>query len=143
MKPVVSKPNPEADRWLMDFWEFWKARPDSESVLSDINNSCAEIFRSNRDSSVSYNSPTEFEGFPAVVQPSIAEHQQLCDKIPGLYHFDPKLMPKALMNSEKSFETEKSFSRFIRALHRLANSSGVGEFVRKHLAEADLKVTCP
>jgi sacsin len=143
MRPVVPTPNPEADKWLTDFWEFWDGSPDAEALSSDITNSCAQIFRSTREGRVNYASPTDFQSFPAVVEPSILEHQQLCAKIPGLYHFEPKLMPKALLNGERSLYNKDSFSRLVRALSTLAKPSGVGEFVKQHLVQADLKVPFP
>jgi sacsin len=116
---------------------------NSSKSFSTGFNSRAKIFRATRDGHVSYTSPAEFQEFPAVVQPSSLEHQQLCDKIPGLYHFDPKLMPISLMNSEKSFHNEESFYRFVRALRALAGPSGIGLFVKTHLGLTDLKVTFP
>ena len=141
MKPPVSAPNPEAERWLANFWEFWNASLDS--TTSNTINSQAKIFRATRDGLVSYASPAEFQEFPAVVQPSSLEHQQLCDNIPGLYHFDPKLMPNSLMNSEKSFSNEESFYRFVQALSALAGASRIGLFVKTHLGLTDLEVRFP
>jgi hypothetical protein len=90
-----------------------------------------------------YATPVEFQQLPAVVEPSIFEHQQLCGKIPGLYRFNTKFMPKYLMKNEISFQNDASFYRFVRALRKLAelaDFSGVGIFVKTYLDEADIKV---
>jgi sacsin len=140
MRPVVSTPNPEAERWLTEFWEFWNGNIDSSLPLSNIDDFGVKIFRATRDGVDTYATPVEFQQLAAVVEPSTSVHQELCDKIPGLYRFNAKFMPKSLMNNEKSFHKDISFYRFVRALRLLAGYSGVGTFVETHLDPADVKV---
>ena len=140
MRPVVSTPNPEAERWLTEFWKFWNGNIDSSLLSSNIDNFGVKIFRATRDGVGTYATPVEFHQLAAVVEPSIFEHQRLCDKIPGLYRFNTEFMPKSLMDNEKSFYKDISFYRFVQALRVLAGHSEVGTFVETHLDPADVKV---
>jgi sacsin len=88
-----------------------------------------------------YASPQELEKLPAVVEPSIGEQKELCDKIPGLWRFHPDLMPKLLADNERSFYHEASFYRFIRSMRFLSGQSGIGVFIKTHLDTTSLKVS--
>ena len=78
----------------------------------------------------------------AVVEPSLAEHQQLCNNFPELWRFDQKFMPKAFEATEKTFACSASFFRYIKALKCLASKAGqtLGVFVRNNLYSEDLRV---
>jgi len=109
----------------------------------DIADYDAKIFRALLNGSELYATPGEFQRLPAVVEPSIEEHQKLCDSIPGLYRFCPKFMPKSLAGTGSSFNKEVSFIRFIRALQMLAKSSNLEleAFIRANLDVSTLKVS--
>jgi sacsin len=140
MRPVVSTPNPEAEGWLTEFWKFWNGNMDSSLPSSNIDAFGAKVFRATRDCVDTYATPVEFQQLAAVVEPSVFEHQRLCDKIPGLYRFNTKFMPKSLTDNEKSFHKDISFYRFVRALRVLAGHTGVGTFVETHLDPVNIKV---
>ena len=143
MKPKVSTLDSKEERWLTHFWEFWNGNNESSLPLSNIDDLSVEILRATCDGVDMHATPIEFQQLPAVVEPSMFEHQQLCDKIPGLYRFNTKFMPKYLMKKENSFHNDASFYRFVRALRKLAelaDFSGVGIFVKTYLDEADMKV---
>ncbi|RDL30678.1 Uncharacterized protein BP5553_10023 [Venustampulla echinocandica] len=140
MKPIVSAPNPEADAWLTKFWEFWNGNINSPKYSSAIDASDAQLFRSTCNGVDRYATPIQFRQLPAVVEPSIGQHQRLCDKIPGLYRFNPNMMPSLLTENEKPLYKEASFYRFIRALRILASDTGMGTFVKIHLDLDDIKI---
>jgi sacsin len=140
MRPVVSTPNPEAEEWLTEFWKFWNGNIDSSLPSSNIDALEVKIFRATRGCVDTYATPVEFQQLATVVEPSISEHQRLCDKIPGLYRFNTKFMPKSLVDNERSFHKDVSFYRFVRALRILAGHNGVGTFVETHLDPVDVKV---
>jgi sacsin len=140
MKPTVSTPNDDEDKWLTEFWKFWNSHIDSSLPSSNIDTLNVEIFGASRDRVRIYATPVAFHTLPAVVEPSTGEHQQLCDRIPGLYRFNTKFMPKSLLDKEKSFSSEDSFYRLIRAVRILSSQTGVGAFVKTHLDLANLKV---
>lgn len=146
MKPVVLSPTPDENKWLSEFWKYWNTNIDSSLPSSNINTLNAEIFgatQSTPNEVQFYTSPPVFHELPAVVEPSIGEHQQLCDKIPGLWRFSPKFMPTLLAEKERSFYSEPSFYRFIRALRSLSGQAGIGAFLKTHLDAANLKVRFP
>lgn len=135
--------NPEADEWLAEFWDYWNKSsediaPSSKIVIDDL----PEVFRAIYNTTGLYLKPSYLPFLPAVVEPSIPEHLQLCGKFPGLWRLNNKFMPKTLKESESSFSKSASFFRFIRALRTLATEDGgkLGGFVKKHLAIDDLKV---
>ena len=138
--PVVSTPTLDTDKWLIEFWKFWN---DNTSTSPEIDSWDVEVFQATLNGTKRYATPTEFQQLPAVIEPSIREHQELCDKIPGLYRFDPKFMPKSLITSRSSFYSPASFSGFIQALHTLAKDSGIGPFVQTHLGVSHLEVSYP
>lgn len=143
MKPKVSTLDSKEERWLTQFWEFWNGNIESSLPSSNIDDLSVQILRATCDGVDMHATPVEFQQLPAVVEPSIFEHQQLCGKIPGLYRFNTKFMPKYLMKNENSFHNDASFYRFVRALRKLAelaDFSGVGIFVKTYLDEADMKV---
>ncbi len=151
LKPEVSTPvvasaaNPEGDKWLTEFWEYWNGSIDSCLDSSNLDNLAVRIFRATRGGVEEYISPLAFHRLPAVIEPSIGEHQQLCSKIPGIHLCNPKFMPKLLVDDEKSFNKEESFYRFIRALRILARQAGVGigTFVAANLDLNHVKVMFP
>jgi len=140
MKPAVSTPSADADKWLTEFWKFWNSNIDSSLPSSNIDTLNIEILGASRDGVQIYATPVAFHTLPAVVEPSAREHQQLCNNIPGIYRFNTKFMPKSLMDKEKSFSSEDSFYRLIRALRILSSQTGVGAFVKTHLDVTNLKV---
>jgi sacsin len=141
MKPSVSTPSADEDKWLMEFWKYWNSNVDSSLPSSNIDTITAMIFRGTSNGHPFYVSPLAFHGLPAVVEPLIGEHQQLCDKIPALWRFNPDFMPTSLTEKERSFYSEASLYRFIHALRVLSGQSGIATFVRTHLGVANLKVT--
>jgi sacsin len=142
MKPSVSTPSAGEDRWLTEFWKYWNSNVDSSLPSSNIDTMTAMIFRGKLNGRPFYASPKAFHGLPAVVEPSIGEHQQLCDKIPGLWCFNPNFIPTSLTEEEGSFYSEASLYRFIHALRVLSGQGGIATFVKTHLDVANLKVTC-
>lgn len=145
MKPAaVSTPSADEDIWLTKFWKYWNSNIDSFLLSSNIGMLDAKIFgatHSRLSGTHLYASPREFNRLPAVVEPLSGEHKKLCDKIPGLWRFNPDLMPKSMANKERSFFSEASFYRFIRSLRLLSGQSGIGTFVKTHLDAASLKVS--
>jgi sacsin len=141
IKPVVSTPDADEDKWLLKFWKYWNSSIDATLPAADINTVSAKIFKGTVNATPFYASPATFRTVPAVVEPDNGENKQLCEKIPGLWCFDNKFMPKALVESEKSLYSEASFSRFIRALRQLSVHNGIANFVKTHLSASDLKVS--
>jgi sacsin len=135
--------NPKDDEWLTAFWDYWNKNSvaAAPSSITSIDN-FPGVFRVMRGTASFYVQPQLLGGLPAVVEPSVAEHQQLCDKFPKLCRFDDKFMPKTLKDEEKSFDYSASFFRFIRALKSLAieEDETLGGFVSEHLGTKDLKV---
>jgi sacsin len=139
MKPAaVSTPSADEDIWLTEFWKYWNSNIDSLLPSSNIGMLDAKIFRathSRLNGTYLYASPREFNRLPAVVEPSSGEQKKLCDKIPGLWRFNPDLMPKSMADKERSFSYGASFYRL------LSGQSGIGTFVKTHLDAASLKVS--
>jgi sacsin len=136
-KATSSTPNPETDKWLTEFWKFWNASIDTPPEIEDLD---VAIFRTALDGTQKYATPSEFYQLPAVVEPADSAHQKLCDKILGLYRFDPKFMPKSLSDSHTSFQKSDSFYKFVRALRMLAGDTGIGTFVQTLLDVSHLEV---
>lgn len=137
----ASLPNSSPDDWLSKFWQFWnKPSLEDRPSIDDVD---VNIFRAKCRGVERYHTPAQFDLIPAVVEPSISDHRAVCDKLPGLYRFDPKFMPKTLMGAETSFHREESFCRLIRALRLLANLANidVGTLIRTHLDEPQLEVS--
>jgi sacsin len=135
--------NPERDEWLAKFWDYWNKSLEDIASSSKIDiDDLPGIFRAIVNNTGLYLKPRYLHSSPAVVEPSIAEHQRLCGKFPGLWRFNNKFMPKPLRESESSFSKCASFCRFIRALKALASKDRekLGGFVKKRLAIEDLKV---
>ena len=132
--------NPEVDEWLAEFWDYWNK--SSEDIAPSYIDDLPEVFRAIYDTTGVYLKPSHLPFLPAVVEPSIPEHLQLCGKFPGLWRLNNKFMPETLKECESSFLTSASFCRFIRALKTLASKGWetLGGFVKKHLAIEDLKV---
>lgn len=142
-RTVPTVVNPEVDEWLAKFWDYWnKSSEDIASSSKIVIDDLPGVFRAVRHTIGLYLKPLYLHSLPAVIEPSIAEHKQLCDKFPGLWRFNNKFMPKTLRESESSFSKSASFFRFIKALRALAIEDGekLGGFVKKHLAIDDLKV---
>ncbi|KAG0646208.1 hypothetical protein D0Z07_8415 [Hyphodiscus hymeniophilus] len=133
----------EGDEWLTDFWAYW----NKHSVVADTPpaidiSTLPGVYRATCGSDSFYVDPLMLDEPPAVVEPSLPDHQQICDKFPELWRFDQKLMPKGLRDTEKSFTKSASFFRFIRAVSCLARKKGdtLGDFAAKHMSIEDLKV---
>jgi sacsin len=140
MRPKVSTPNSGSDEWLIRFWQYWN-KPSLEDP-PDIDDIDVDIFRATFCGIELYATPAQFYGIPAVVEPSVSDHQALCDRFPSLYRFDTKFMPKTLRETEASFYREPSFYRFIKALSRIAPSNTrLGSFVQTHLDVSHLVVS--
>ena len=133
----------EADEWLTNFWNYWNQSSDDPTSPSNIAiDDIPGLFRATCNSTSFYTQLSQLDLLPAVVEPSNAEHQQLCHKFPELWRFDNKFMPKTLRDSESSFSKNTSFLRLIKALKELAVRDGktLGAFVMKHLDSDNLKV---
>jgi sacsin len=117
---------PAGEFWLGEFWEYWNGSMESFLPSSGLESITEEIYLATCDGLDKPLSPALFDLLPAVVDPSIGEHQQLCSKIPGLYRCNTKFIPKSLMNDENSFYKENSFYRLVRALRTLAVLAGIG-----------------
>ncbi len=132
--------NLETDKWLAEFWKFWNAKTNDTSLApAEIDISSVKIFRVVLGDTEMYASPKEFFELSSVVESSVVKHQQLMAKIPGLYRFNGKFMPKYHLERESSLELEYSFYRFILALRLLAGDSGIEKFVKGHLDEDSIK----
>jgi sacsin len=140
LKPSSLTPNPEGDKWLGEFWEFWNKHTDSSLPWLTVDDLNIPIFRARRSGVDSYATPVQFHEYPAVVEPSVIQHQKLCDKTPGLYQFDPKFMPTSLRDSEVSLSKNVSFCKFVRAMRKLAGPTWTKNFVEAHLDIAQVKV---
>jgi sacsin len=145
LMPVVSTPYPEGDKWLSEFWRYWNGNIDSCLPSSNLNSIKSKVFRARVGEVDTYFAPFIFHYLPAIVDPSVAEHQLLCRKIPGLYRCNTGFMPKHFGDDEKSLHKEKSFYRFIRSLGRLASSAGigVGSFAEANLDSTHMEVISP
>ena len=131
------------DEWLTSFWDYWNRNSIAISSSSTISiDKFPGVFRAVCGGFSSYFQPQQLDNIPAVVEPSFAEHQQLCDKFPELWRFNNRFMPEALRDSEFSFFKSIPFFRFIKALKALATRDGktLGVFVQQHLAVDGLKV---
>jgi sacsin len=145
LKPVVSTPYPEGDKWLSEFWRYWNGNIDSCLPSSNLNSIESKVFRARVGEADTYFAPLIFHHLPAIVDPSVAEQQRLCSKIPGLYRCNTRFMSKLLEDDEKSLHKENSFYRFIRALGRLASSAGIGigAFAEANLDPTHMEVSSP
>ncbi|KAG4439308.1 hypothetical protein IFR05_005183 [Cadophora sp. M221] len=139
-KPSISVPSPIDDQWLTKFWKYWNRSRGPAFRHPEVENLDAKLFRATCDGLELYITPRAFDQFPAVVQPSTPEHQRLCQRIPGLYLINPDLIPKSLLKEEKNFDSDVSFSRFIRATAALGKRMGVGQFVNRYLDPASTQV---
>ncbi|TVY68700.1 Sacsin [Lachnellula suecica] len=138
VRPAVSSPHPDANKWLVEFWKFWNGRIEDSPNIDGFDFGIYQAKR-NGSSVDMYATPSEFLQFPSVVEPSDGEQKELCDIIPGLYRFDPKSMPKTLADNEKSFYKEESFHRLMAALVKLAGNSALGTFVQTHFDDRRLE----
>jgi sacsin len=139
-RPSVSFPDAASDRWLMDFWAYWDKNIESLPSSPNLEGLGGNIFRATRTGVDMYVTVAEFNKLPAVVEPSIGDHQELCNKVPGLYRFNAKFMPKHLADNEKSFHKDVTIHRFVRALRLLARDVGIETFVKSCLELSDIKV---
>lgn len=140
MRPVEATTSPEGDQWLTEFWKFWNASHDPSPDIAGLQ---IYIFRATVNGVEVYATPADFSRLPSVVEPSDSEHEKLCNKIPGLYRFDKKFMPESFTSSERSFESQVSFRRLVKAMQLLAKSKnkGIESFVRIHLDDPHVKVS--
>jgi sacsin len=135
--------DPGRDKWLTEFWTYWNNASEATTSSENIDiNHFPGVFRVTRGTASYYAPPKWLHALAAVVEPSHAKHQQLCDKIPELWRFDHEMMPKTLKNDERSFIYSDSFFRFINALQSLASKAGetLGAFVEKRLDIENVKV---
>ncbi|KAF4626625.1 hypothetical protein G7Y89_g11535 [Cudoniella acicularis] len=142
MRPSVSNPNEDVDRWLTAFWKYWNKTKSSTVKLSELRTEGTAIFRAKYNDTEMYADPKHLEVFSAVIEPKNKGHQKLCSKIPGLYRFDHRFMPKSYQMDEESLHKSNSFYRFIKSIRDLATRNGMtlGEFIEIHLGQEDMKI---
>jgi sacsin len=126
-------PDSNTDKWLADFWTYWSGHVDSLLPSSDISTLPGKLLRAHRDGVLTYMTVQEFLQLPAVVEPSLGEHQQICEKIPGISRLDPKFLPRSVVDTEKSFTAKASFSRLMKVFR-------MGNFAIGHLDHTNLTV---
>jgi len=133
----------KTDEWLVEFWEYFNglSQATPSSSTSEIDDFPA-LLRAVRGTSSFYVSPPQLHVLPAVVEPSLIKHQQLCDQFPQLVRFASDLMPRALKRNEESFNSGASFLRFLKALKSLSavENKSLPQFVQEALSHEDLKV---
>ncbi|PVH73775.1 hypothetical protein DL98DRAFT_468851 [Cadophora sp. DSE1049] len=139
-RPHTRNQSADTDTWLTDFWKYWNTFRGHGYVFPQVSNFDAKLYKATCDGLKQYLTPREFDQLPTVVKPSSADHRQLCQKIPGIYHVNPTMMPKSLANDEKSLDHIASFSRFIRAVATLGGRTGIGNFFQKHVDKTNMEI---
>ncbi|KFY88994.1 hypothetical protein V498_06566 [Pseudogymnoascus sp. VKM F-4517 (FW-2822)] len=126
--------------WLIEFWKYWNKRRDSLAPGLIVSTDGLEVYLATCNGREVYVGSSALEEFPAVIEPTDVEEQNLCEKIPGLYILSNNFMP-ASQYREGSLSIETSFYRFIRATRALAyrEEMSLGGFLTAHLNLADMK----
>lgn len=138
LRPLVTTPNPESDKWLGNFWEYWNDHNDSTLHWNSVDDLHIPIFKASCNGTWTYATPVQFQSLPAVIEPKGSSQQQLCSKIPGLYRFDRKFMPKSTLETEGSLDN--AFYKYLRALRTLAGTTTISNFLAANLKGSEIKV---
>ncbi|KAH7383481.1 hypothetical protein BKA64DRAFT_682440 [Cadophora sp. MPI-SDFR-AT-0126] len=136
----VSTPDKETDSWLGKFWDYWNTSCGHDFDFPEVSKFNAKLYKATCGGVEKYLAPKELDQFPTVIIPSNSEHKRLCEKIPGIYHVNSTMLPKSLVNDEKSLDSIASFSRFIRALATLGGRTGIGNLFQEHVDEPTMKI---
>lgn len=138
--------------WLRKFWEYWHKTEKSlgpnaleANFLYKHGIDRYTIFCATCNGVTKYLQPRQLDDLPSVIDPDNKHHQELCEKLHGLYILKKSYIPKYLEEAEKCFNNRVSFERLLKALLKLAARDGqdLEDYVRKVLNASDLKVRIP
>lgn len=141
-------PTKEMDAWLSKFWDYcheaeniWR---DMKPFTSGLQFCRHPIFVATCDGIRSYVEPEKLDMLPAVIEPDKPQQRSLCNKLPGIHVFSSGFVPSHLRATESSFDTQASFTRFIKSISKLAKREAVDlqVYIKNHLGPDEIKVCC-
>lgn len=139
-------PTEEMDTWLGKFWDYCRR---AETTLSEMKNFTSgleirhhPIFVATCDGIKRYTEPEKLDILPSVIEPEKPQQRSLCNKFPGIYVFSFGFLPSHLRDTESSFDSRASFTRFITTISKLAKKEDMDleEYIKKYLGPTEIKV---
>ncbi|KAL9044382.1 MAG: hypothetical protein Q9214_002477 [Letrouitia sp. 1 TL-2023] len=129
----------DKDRWLKQFWFYCNQKLSEEEMklsaqgnkisVKEFYRQCGirnyPVYRVLSSDKWTYVTPKNFQKSQWVVEPSIANHVDICKSIKGLRLFDSSCIPYWLKNAEPDLNAAASFHRLQESLGDISQALGI------------------